>query len=300
MNNRIKDLTGQKFGKLTVINQISNYVFQNGDSLTQWLCKCDCGNYKNVVGKYLKNGAVRSCGCIKKHRCDLTGLKFGRLLVIKPNKKKSRCWDCLCECGKQCVVSSNQLKCGKTKSCGCLRKELAYNKCKKYNDYEIQEDYVIMYTSKGEPFYVDLEDFWKVKDICWHKNKNGYIAGALNGKSVRLHRLIMDAPRGRVVDHIHGKSTRNDNRKYNLRITTNQENCQNRPVSKDNTSGVTGVNWHKASNKWRAFIGINGKNIHLGSFTSLDEAIKARREAEDKYFGEWSYNNSQKRGINNG
>jgi len=52
---------------------------------------------------------------------------------------------------------------------------------KKYNDYEIQEDYVIMYTMKGEPFFVDLEDFWKVRMVLWHKNVQGYIVNS-NGK----------------------------------------------------------------------------------------------------------------------
>ena len=65
---------------------------------------------------------------------------------------------------------------------------------KKINDYEIQEDYVIMYTARGEPFFVDLEDFWKVKDICWHIDEQGYVKGKVNGKNTRIHRLVTDCP----------------------------------------------------------------------------------------------------------
>jgi len=215
-------------------------------------------------------------------------------LVLNRNKECKSRWDCLCECGNKCTVPTSQLQQGDTKSCGCLRKEVSYQQCKKYNDYEVQEDYVIMYTTKGEPFFVDLEDFWKVKDICWHKNEYGYITGHVNKRNVLLHRFIMNAPENMLVDHAHGESSRNDNRKYNLRLATTQENCMNHQTAKHNTTGVTGVNWHKASNKWRAFIGVNGQNVHLGTFDSFEDAIQVRKQAEEKYFGKWSYDSSQK------
>ena len=64
-------------------------------------------------------------------------------------------------------------------------------------------------------------------------------------------------------------------------------------IKRNNTSGVTGVSWDKAENKWKAQIGINNKMIHLGRFDNFDEAVKARQEAEQKYFGEYSYDSSQ-------
>jgi hypothetical protein len=67
-------------------------------------------------------------------------------------------------------------------------------------------------------------------------------------------------------------------------------NCK---VSKNNTSGVTGVTWNKQNNNWIAQISINRKNIHIGSFDKFEDAKKARREAEDKYFGEYAYSNSR-------
>jgi hypothetical protein len=61
----------------------------------------------------------------------------------------------------------------------------------------------------------------------------------------------------------------------------------------NNKSGVTGVIWHRRSSKWRAFIRINGKQIELGLFDRFEDAVVARKEAEEKYFGEFSYDNSQ-------
>ena len=63
----------------------------------------------------------------------------------------------------------------------------------------------------------------------------------------------------------------------------------------NNTSGVTGVDWHKGWKKWRVRITVNHKTISLGAFDSMDDAIKARKEAEQKYFGEFSYDSSRQK-----
>lgn len=239
---------------------------------------------------------------------DLTGKTFGRLLVLERADDciDSRgwhrlCWKCKCTCKNQTILNvlDRSLKTGNTRSCGCLHKEQLVERSKKqfkkYNDYEVQEDYVIMYTTKGEPFYIDLEDFWRVKDICWCKNNNGYLTGkdTKSHKTVLLHRYIMNCPNGFDVDHLKPK-TEYDNRKSNLVIKTRVQNQwnKNKPNSQ---SGVMGVCWHKAYSKWRSRIVINGKEIHLGYFENLEDAIKARKEAEEKYHGEWSYDNCQKK-----
>ena len=70
--------------------------------------------------------------------------------------------------------------------------------------------------------------------------------------SVLMHQLIMGTDGiSTMPDHIHGKQSRNDNRKSNLRIVTKSQNNINQPVRKDNTSGIKGVNWNKDLNKWR-------------------------------------------------
>lgn len=242
-----------------------------------------------------------------KVREDLTGKTFGNLIVLEQvedliceNGKHRPQWKCKCKiCGNDnVIVKGRGLISGTTKQCkncnGKMTAERSRKLYKKYNDYEIQEDYVIMYTQKSEPFLVDLEDFWKVRDICWHVSNKGYIVGNDNGKLIQLHRFIVDAPEGMIVDHIRGEQSRTDNRKRNLRFATVSQNGQNRKRGANNSSGVVGVYKHKPTNTWRAYICISNHNIWLGSFNDIEEAIKARKDAEEKYFGEWSYDNSQK------
>lgn len=109
-----------------------------------------------------------------------------------------------------------------------------------------------------------------------------YIGGYdLFGTFVFLHRLIMDAPIGLEVDHINKNTL--DNRSCNLRLVSHKENMQNRRMQRNNTSGVRGVWWDKKSNKWRACIRKDGKTIHLGTFSTIDDAEKVVIEARKVY-----------------
>lgn len=238
---------------------------------------------------------------------NLKGKTFGGLTVLEraddyiyPDGRKRVQWLCECDCElkTRLIVKANDLRSGHTKSCGCLQKEITADRnrieSKKYNRYEDHGSYMIGYTFKDEPFYFDAEDFDKVKDICWCKNEKGYIIGLLNGTPVKMHRIVMDCTdRKSDVDHIGGILTRNNNRKYNLRITTRSQNVENQRVRSTNTSGVTGVCWNKKLNKWVSGIMVQGKKIHLGYFIEFDDAVKARKEAEKKYFKEYSYDYSQ-------
>lgn len=107
-----------------------------------------------------------------------------------------------------------------------------------------------------------------------------------------MHKLLY--PNSIYVDHINHR--RNDNRKCNLRAVTPSQNNMNMGLRSDNNSGVTGVHWDKNTNKWMSRIGINKKRIHLGYFDSFEDAVKARKNAEEKYFKEYSYDNSIKEG----
>lgn len=234
---------------------------------------------------------------------NLAGNRYGRLIVIErandyisPSGYKSVQWKCKCDCGNEVVVIGKSLtkKNNGTKSCGCLAKEVAretmYKTSKKYNTYDLSGEYGIGYTSKGEEFYFDLEDYDKIKDYCWHINEQGYVVTKdANRNLILMHRLIMFCPIDKVIDHRNGKETRNNNRKYNLRICTIQENGMNIAVRVDNTTGVTGVTWDKYENKWIARIGYKGQRIHLGYFNSFDDAVYARKKAEEKYFGEYAH-----------
>ena len=129
----IKDLTGLRFGRLTVIKRIENSTGSKSVSsgYVQYECKCDCGNTCIVKAGNLSSGDTKSCGCLntdrrKERAIDLTGQVFGRLTVVRraDNNEDGRvCWLCKCACGNECVVKSNSLLTGHTSSCGCLRLE---------------------------------------------------------------------------------------------------------------------------------------------------------------------------------
>ena len=162
------------------------------------------------------------------------------------------------------------------------------NEIIEYDDYAE----IVLYNKDCEEVartIIDLDDIDKVKDFKWYLNDNGYVL--CNNPKTRLHRLIMNPSDGMVVDHIN--RNRVDNRKSNLRICTNQQNSVNVNVSRNNTSGTTGVNYDKRSSKWQAYININGERKHLGYYDSKEDAIAARRQAEIDYFGEFAPNNNQ-------
>lgn len=119
-----KDLTGQRFGRLTVIKEGE----RSKGGRVQWLCKCDCGSYKTVTTNNLTSGRTKSCGCLHREAIikDLTGKRFGRLTVIRENGRHGRRvkWLCRCDCGNFITALSTSLVEGNIKSCGCLQNEI--------------------------------------------------------------------------------------------------------------------------------------------------------------------------------
>lgn len=113
----------------------------------------------------------------------------------------------------------------------------------------------------------------------------GYRSISINNCDYRAHRIAWlihygEWPEGEI-DHVNGN--RSDNRLSNLRVVTHQEQMKNRGMHRNNTSGVIGVCWHKARNKWMAQIRVAGKLRDLGCFTDLSDAIAARKEAEQQH-----------------
>lgn len=235
---------------------------------------------------------------------NLVGQKFGRLTVlyraedyVSPKGRHIVKWHCVCDCGNECDVRSDGMCIGRVQSCGCYQEDRLLEAIKKYNIYDLSNDYGIGYTSKGEPFYFDLEDYEKIKNYCWRYDRQGYVVTHIkkdgHPHTIQMHNLIMNQI---DVDHVGG--IKSDNRKINLRIPNGEYsfdtyNHMNRAIGSNNTSGHVGVHWRKERNKWAARITINNKTIYLGSFDNYEDAVRAREEAEDKYFGEYSYDNSQ-------
>jgi len=150
-------------------------------------------------------------------KLNLEGQRFGKLTVIKAvNVNGARKWHCHCDCGNECDVITGSLTSGNSTSCG---------NCK--NFYNLSGEYGVGYTSKGEEFYFDLEDYDKIKDYCWYIDKTGYVR---NRNGLLLHRIVTNCPNNLVPDHINGKQSRNDNRKANLRLATRNQNTYNHAV----------------------------------------------------------------------
>jgi hypothetical protein len=141
--------------------------------------------------------------------------------------------------------------------------------------------------TKGYTALVDDEDYERVSQFNWRANvrKHSRIVYAYTNvkrpdgtrTTQYLHRFILDAPEGVMVDHIDGDGLRNT--RDNLRLATPTENQMNARKRVTNTSGFIGVSWDKAGAKWRARIGVDGKRKHLGLFADPVEAAKARDRA---------------------
>ena len=156
------DITGQIFGKLTVI--------ENAGKLDGrryfWKCQCECGNLIVKPGASLRSGNTKSCGCgkydgLKKYNTQQTtdtlimnGTKFGKLKVLEPigykpqykGASKNRMWyRCQCDCGNICEVSGNQLKNNHKISCGCLGStgELKIEILLKNNNYLYSKEVIL-------------------------------------------------------------------------------------------------------------------------------------------------------------
>ena len=199
-----QDLTGMKFGKLTVIKQGDDFI-DCGRPIAGWIVSCECNPDRlfNVRQKDLKRGHTTSCGCINSER------------IVKQNilRKGEK---------RQYTKRNNTI----------LSKE---------NKYDLSGEFGIGYTNNGEEFWFDLEDYDLIKEYHWYIDTNGYVvANNIEGKPERMHRLVMGVTdKKSKVDHIY--HTKTDNRKSQLRICSNAENIRNALISKNNTSGVTGV-----------------------------------------------------------
>ena len=117
----VKDLQGDKFGKLTAIRKTDQRVGSN----VVWECKCDCGNITFVSSGALQSGATKSCGCL--NRKNIAGQKFGKLTALAPTEERYHrhvVWECQCECGNTTFATVNDLRNNRKKSCGCLKQKM--------------------------------------------------------------------------------------------------------------------------------------------------------------------------------
>lgn len=212
---KLKDLTGQRFGHLTVLYRVQ------GTKRTTWHCLCDCGHEIDALSTNLIEGHITACNHChgasgEKHKGrvspsfqDLTGQRFGRLTAVLYDPKKRK-WVCRCDCGRTVTLACTYLTDGSRTDCGCSAFQAAGERVK-----------------EGK-------------------------AGHINGTNVYTIQHVMDGQ-----------------------------------IRSTNTSGATGVQVRplaRGGYSYHARITVRGKDISLGSFATMEEAVAARKEAEQKYF----------------
>ena len=266
MGRKARDLTDQKFGKLTVIKRF--YPNKNGHAV--WECRCDCGQNINVRSGDLLSGRTRSCGCAR--AIDLTGQRFGKLTVLKrvyPNKHGSAVWESVCDCGKITNVRSDNLINGDTKSCGCLHGES--HGMSDTPIYKVWKDLLTRCYNKKNKAYPDYGGRGIRVNSKWKKS------------FVAFYNDMGDVPeKGLTIDRIDNDGNYTPE---NTRWATKTEQVRNTRIFKTNKTGIKGVCWQKKIKKYQARIYCAGKPIHLGYFTNLSDAAEARSQGEIKYWG---------------
>lgn len=221
-----------------------------------------------------------------KVRKDLTGMGFGKLTVLEQaedyvNTKGTHhsMWLCQCTCGNKTTVLGTDLTRKDKKhivSCGHC-----------YSNYCFFEDYGECHMKNGSVCLFDIEDYDKIKEYHWHQNSDGYAVCNIQRDNqwftILMHRLVMDAPDGVEIDHIHGNTL--DNRKAELRIVTQSDNKKNRAMYTNNKSGYKGVSWNAPKQKWVANIQCDGQQFYLGAFSSSYDAHVCYEKAAKELFG---------------
>ncbi|WP_216640209.1 HNH endonuclease [Achromobacter ruhlandii] len=133
---------------------------------------------------------------------------------------------------------------------------------------------------------LDAADLPLLGSYTWRVRRGGYVVRAYGGKSIFLHRLVLAAQAGQIVDHINGDKL--DNRRQNLRLCTIAQNSQNQALRTTNTSGFKGVRRNTTAGKWEALIRYAGRRIYLGLFDDPRVAAHAYNRAAVELHGEFA------------
>ena len=167
-----------------------------------------------------------------------------------------------------------------------MKQELHSSKIRKFNEYSVNDGVVtVELSNSNKSFICDVEEWELRKQYCWALHHTGYAYTTIDNKYITFHESMFNYDKSiNPIDHIN--LNRLDDCKMNLRMVTKSQNMMNRDILSSNTSGCTGVHYNDKNGLWVARIGINYKRILLGSYGDINDAIRARREAEIIYFGE--------------
>lgn len=211
---------------------------------------------------------------------DLSVKEVGRLLVLSLNREKSntrrKYWNCKCSCGNLKIISSDSLLSGKSKSCGCLRKEILTE----------------LHKTHGATNTREYNSYHDMKKRCLNSNTGQYIN--YGGRGIRICGSWLESFENFYADMGSCPSDKHSIERVDVNGDYTPENCiwadsftqaANRRTHKDNSSGRCGVSYIERLDKYQVNIGHNNKSIYLGVYSDFSQACKVREEAELKYYG---------------
>lgn len=196
---------------------------------------------------------------------DLTNKKIGKLTVknrIENDKYGNVMYECICDCGTICIVSSSKLQNGHTKSCGCLKHKVVNLVGMKKGRLEV---IAFAYTKSRT-------SYWLCQCICG------------NQKILPRKSLFDETTKscGCLNNEIRSESVAERFGFYEGTIISSIS--PNRKINKNNTSGIKGVTYDRKRNKWVSQIAFKRKSIKLGRYGTKEEAVQARKKAEEELF----------------
>lgn len=167
---------------------------------------------------------------------------------------------------------------------GNLCKKCKYFICEmEINQINVRKAFIYE-TETGNIYHRNNTVSGKAGKDATKKHIGGYRSIKIGKKEFLAHRIIFMYMKGYFPTQVdHKNHNRSDNRWKNLRDVQHIDNCKNQSMSKSNTSTITGVALHKPTGKYRAYINKDYKQIHLGLFETIEEAKKARNNANIKY-----------------
>lgn len=220
---------------------------------------------------------------------DETGNKYGMLTVVerdnRPRKatksKPKTYWMCECECGKITSVQAYNLRSGNTKSCGCIKRKSASRINVKHNMSRLDDGVI-------RP---EFNAWVGMKTRCYNKNRPEY--ERYGGRGIKVCDRWLNSfenfyndmgARPSPKHSIDRIDVNGDYEPSNCRWANDTIQSRNQRISKSNTTGFRGVSFSKTENRFLVTISANKQSVYIGKFKDLKSAIKARKEAETKFW----------------
>ena len=268
-NTALKIKSGDRFGRWTVLD---SYITTEKNE-RKWLCRCDCGTERHVLERSLRNGGSLSCGCQRKENAmqtntpDLTGRRFGQLTVIsraENDKHRSSRWVCRCDCGQEYTVRGTLLTTGKVTRCPGE----AHVKTYAYSDIAGQKFSMLTALYPTDRRSTRGSVIWHCKCDCGREADVSYNS-LLYGRQQSCG----------------CKKTEND-KKLHTRLTraagTSIDMIKSKKLPSNSTTGHKGV--YLIKGKYVAKIVFQKKQYFLGTYDTMQDAVEARKEAEEALF----------------